>query len=108
MFRVTQWCPRNGFRRKIEGVIGKSQKLAFFAGLARHASLHADWALKNGQAVGARTGAGGQCADAIEASVGADGPTCINLHTGTGSGFLAGERRGPGCLCNVRLDGQNG
>jgi len=29
-------------------------------------------------------GAGGQCADAVEAGVGADGPACI-LHTGTGS-----------------------
>jgi len=40
------------------------------------------------QAVGIHTGAGGQCADAIEAGVIADRPECIQLHTGTGSGSL--------------------
>jgi len=42
-------------------------------GLARpagHAPLKVDWALGTGQAIGARTGAGKQCANAIEAGVG--------------------------------------
>jgi len=38
-----------------------------------------------GQAFSAHTGAGGQCANAIEASVAADGPACTHTH-GTGSG----------------------
>jgi len=40
-----------------------------------------------GQVIGVNTGAGVQCADAIETSVGADGPARI-LHAGTGSGVL--------------------
>jgi len=40
--------------------------------LAGHVPLHADWPLGTGQDVGAHTGAGGECADAIEAGVGAD------------------------------------
>jgi len=36
------------------------------------------------QATGTHIGTGGQCADTIEAGVGADGPACI-LHTGMGS-----------------------
>jgi len=31
-------------------------------------------AMGTGQAIGAHTGAGGQCADALETGVGADGP----------------------------------
>jgi len=38
----------------------------------------------NGQAIRAHTGTGGQCTDAIETGVVADGPACI-LQTGTGS-----------------------
>jgi len=46
------------------------------------------WALMtSGQAMGAHTCAGKQCADAIETGTGVDGPTCI-LHTGMGSGGL--------------------
>jgi len=44
----------------------------------------------SGQATGAHTGAGGQCADAIEAAVGADEPACI--HMGTGNERLGGMK----------------
>jgi len=44
----------------------------------------------SGQAIRAPTGAGGQCADAIEAGVGADGPA--RIHTGTASGGLGREK----------------
>jgi len=44
-------------------------------------------AMGTGQAIGAYTGAGGQCTDAIGTDVDADGPARI-LHTGTGSGGL--------------------
>jgi len=50
--------------------------LTFFisrGGQAGHVPLHADWTLGTGQDVGAHTGAGGECAEAIEADVGADG-----------------------------------
>jgi len=46
---------------------------SFLAGPAGNATLHADWALGTRQDVGAHTGAGGECADAIEADDGADG-----------------------------------
>jgi len=45
------------------------------------------------QAIGAHTCAGGQCADAIEADVDADGPACI-VRTGTGSGCLGRPKVG--------------
>jgi len=44
----------------------------FLAGSYGHAPLRVDWALSTRQNVGAYIGAGGECADAIEASVGAD------------------------------------
>jgi len=61
-----------------------------------------------GQAIGVHTGAGGQCADAIETGVfGADGPAHI-LHTGTGSASLGRRKAERTCLRNARLGGQNG
>jgi len=63
-------------------------------GPASHAPLQADWALGTGQAIGAHTGADGQCADAVEAAVGADGAT--RIHTGTGSGGLWRAKGGVG------------
>jgi len=44
-----------------------------------------DWALGTGQAIGAHTGAGGQCTDAIKAGVGADGLALIHMGIGNGS-----------------------
>jgi len=42
-------------------------------------------AMGTGHAIGTHTGAGVQCADAVETSISADGPAHI-LHTGMGSG----------------------
>jgi len=63
-------------------------------------------AMGTGQAIGAHTGAGGQCADAIETGVGADGPARI-LHMGTEAGALDGLKAERGCLHNARLGGQD-
>jgi len=54
----------------------------------RHCDGH--W---TGYTVGAHTGAGGQCANAIQIGVGADGPARI-LHTGTESGCLGRAKSG--------------
>jgi len=71
------------------GVMGRNQNIVIFhfsAGPAG-APRQADWALDTGQAIGAHTGAGGQCADPIETDVDADGPTRIlGLHTDSESG----------------------
>jgi len=62
-------------------------------------------AIGTGQAIGACTGSGGQCADAIETGVGADGPERI-LHTGIGeAGALGGRKAEWSCLLNSRLGG---
>jgi len=50
--------------------------------------------LRTGQAIGAHTGAGGQCADAIEADSGADGT--VQIHMGIGSRALGGPKAGTG------------
>jgi len=76
----------------------------------RHAPMQADWTFGTGQAIGAHTDAGGQCAYATEAGVGADGPA--RIHMGTGSADLGRAKGGTGCLCNygynAQLGGQNG
>jgi len=56
--------------------------------------LQADWALGTRQAIGIHTGAGRQCADAIEAGVSADRPE--HIHTGTESGDLGQKKGGDG------------
>jgi len=71
----------------------------FPARQACHAPLEAAWALGIGQAKGAHTDAGGQCAEAIEAglslgNVGADGT--VRAHTGTRSGGLERTKGGDG------------
>jgi len=57
-------------------------------GTAGHAPLD------TGQAMGSHTGAGGQCADAVEACVGDDRPA--HMHTGAGSGVLGRANGGDG------------
>jgi len=47
-----------------------------------------------GRAIGAHTGAGEQCTDAVEAGVGAERPA--HIHTGTGSGGLVWAKGGDG------------
>jgi len=56
--------------------------------------LQADWVLGTVQPINIHTGAGRQCADAIEAGVGADGPALI--HTGKGSMGLWKRKGGDG------------
>jgi len=60
-------------------------QFSFLAVLAalRHCRQIGLWALYR---LRAHTGAGGQCADATETGIGADGPT--RIHTGTGNGDL--------------------
>jgi len=73
--------------------IARGQKIGIFsyiAGPAGHVPQQADLALGIGQATGIHTGTGKQCADAIQAGIGAGGPACI--HTGTGSGALGGQK----------------
>jgi len=53
--------------------------------------VQADWALSTGHAISTHTGPSGECADAIETGVGADGSA--RIRTGTGSGGL-GETKG--------------
>jgi len=86
-----------------ESVMGRGQKIGIFRfSRDRPAMRHGrQIGHCNGhyqQAIGAHTGAGGQCPDAIETGVGADGPARI-VHTGTGSGRgLRRAKRGTGLL----------
>jgi len=86
-----------------EVVMGRCQKIDIFAsgGTGRSCATAGRLSTKQctGKAIGARTDAGEQCADAIEAGVGADGPvsgTHINLGTGMGSGIVGRAKCGDG------------
>jgi len=94
-------CPRDGFTRKNlgRGSWIETRKLAFFVsrgtGRPRAMAGRLGTVMGTGQAIGAHTGAGGQCADAVETCVGADVPTRI-LHTDAGSGGLGLAKSGTG------------
>jgi len=93
-------CRRDGFTRKTFGRRSwvEARILVFFVfrGTGRCATAgRLGTAMGTKQAIGTHTGAGTQCADAIETGVGADGPARI-LHTGTGSGGLGRAKSGTG------------
>jgi len=69
----------------------------------RAAGSMGDWNQARDGAIGTHRDAGGQCGDAIEAGVHADGRACI-LHMGMKSGAL-GRRKAKGvCLRNARMN----
>jgi len=66
--------------------------LAFFVSPGTGRSCATAGGLGTGQAIGVYTCADGQCVDAIEADVGADGPARIHRSTGSGAlGTKGGE-----------------
>jgi len=96
--------PRDGFTRKSfeRGSWVEAKKNFVSRGTGRPCDTAGRLVTTMGtrQAIGAHTGAGGQCADAIETGVGADGPARI-LHTGTGSGAFGGRKAERGYLRNA-------
>jgi len=83
MFKVAPECPRDSFMCQKWGVMEKGNKIGRPYATAGK--------LGTGQVLGAHTSAGGQCANATQAGVGADGPA--RIHTGKGKRRLwAGER----------------
>jgi len=91
IFRVAPGRPRYGFLGV--GWVG-ARKLAFFVYRRTSRPCARAGRLVTGQAIGAHTIAGGQCACAVEAGISANGPA--RMHTGTGSRGLGRRTAGTG------------
>jgi len=78
-----------------ERVMGRGQKIGIFHSsrdrLAMCYGRQIGHAMSTRQAIGAHTGTGGQCADATETGIGADGSKRM-LHMGMGSGALGWQK----------------
>jgi len=78
-----------------EGSWIETGKLAFFVFFAGQPAGRLGTAMGTRQAVGAHTGTGRQCTDAVETAVGADGPARIlQMRTGSGGLWQAKSRMG--------------